>query len=114
MKIFCYIFGYLLFNLVILSTSICVFENGTYCADSSVLLVSHSDVKESNGYSILVEQLCILGKYYNCENCCAARNYLCPVVVAKIQETNLDSRMIDNGLAEVSIRHGMSICHIIR
>ena len=99
-KKFCYIFGYFFFNLVIPSTSICVFENGTYCEDSSVLLVSHSDVKENNGYSILVEQLCILSKWFNCEECCAG-NILCPVVVAKIQEINLDSRMIDNGLAEV-------------
>ena len=100
MKKFCYIFGFLLFNLMILSTSICVFKNGTYCEDSSVLLVSHSDVKENNGYSILVEQLCILGKWFNCEDCCTD-NYLHPVIFAKIQETGLDSRMIDNGLAEV-------------
>ena len=104
MKNFCYrsIFGCLLFNLVTLSTSICVFENGTYCEDSSVLLVSHSDVKEK-GYSILVEQLCILGYWYNCKPDCCSDNYFYSVIVAKIQETDLDSRMIDDGLAEVCI-----------
>ena len=92
------IFGYLLFNLVVLSTSICVFENGTYCEDSSVLLVSHSDVKD-NGYSILVEQLCILDKKFNCD--CCTESSLRPVVFAKTQKTNLNSRMINNELAEV-------------
>ena len=92
-------FGYLLFNLVILSNSICVFKNGTYCEDSSVLLVSHSDVKENNGYSVLVEQLCILDKRFNCK--CCADSSLLPMVVAKTQKTDLNSRMINNELAEV-------------
>ena len=97
---FGYIFGYLLFNLVVLSTSICVFENGTYCEDSSVLLVSHSDVKENNGYSILVEQLCILDEKFNCD-CCAESSYLRSVVVAQTQKTDLNSTMINDKLAEV-------------
>ena len=102
MKKFGYIslFGYLLFSFVMLSTSICVFESGTYCEDSSVLLVSHRDVKENNGYSILVEQLCILDEKFNCERCCTD-SYLRPVVVAKTQKTDLNSRMINNELAEV-------------
>ena len=51
--------GYLLLFLVAQTLSLCVLEDGTNstCTNSSLLLVSRTQLKENNGYSLIVNKL---------------------------------------------------------
>ena len=51
--------GYLLLFLVAQTLSLCVLEDGTNstCTNSSLLLVSRTQLKEDNGYSLIVNEL---------------------------------------------------------
>ena len=51
--------GYLLLFLVAQTLSLCVLEDGTNstCTNSSLLLVPRTQLKENNGYSLMVNNL---------------------------------------------------------